>query len=388
MIRTAMKKLGVLLGGLILLQVLPLAEENLYKKYDAQFSLSGGTIKGKFSLAGEFVYAREFGGVFTQISAMTNNRDGMSEHGFSLGLGAQGSNHQFYVFFDNLYRLNRLWSQVRAMYRLNFGWLNLGGSYSLPIKNTQILIDDYGVTMAKVWEADFNLIPTSWAKIIGTFYSAEGKYQKIQAGIEIRPLKMVSVKADWNKTDSHFYSNWSVFEDFRISLNLLLGTEQLDFRQMPSQKAGPFIVRPAYPMLVMGQPKATLNPNTPYQYYSVVEVLYSPEVSDIVGNPNMMPTLSYELFDPEGKMYDGDEEVFGSIRRGFIGLEKIGERTYRGYIYHVCVQQFSGNPKHVAYVNWRGLDPNNTKTCKGLTIQFAKDLEIQGYQLFFNMAKF
>lgn len=249
-----MKKIVLLLAGLIFLQAPPFAENSPVKNYDFGFSLSGGMVKGNFSLAGELVYARKFGGVFTQFAAMTNYRENVGEYGFSLGIGAQGPAHQAYIFLDNLYRLNRLWSQVRGVYRLNFGWLNLGGSFSLPINNTRIQVDQYGVTAAKVWEADLNLIPFSWARIYASLNATSGysRYQRYLAGVEIRPVKLVSLTAEYNKTDSHFFSNWHGYEDLRIALNLLLGSQQNNFQQ--KKNGGTFIVRPAYPMLMARAP--------------------------------------------------------------------------------------------------------------------------------------
>ena len=81
-------------------------EEKQSKKYDFNFSLAGGNIGGKFTLTGNFLYARQFGETFfAQAAGFTDISGDRKEYGASIGIGANALNEPFslYLFGDSLY---------------------------------------------------------------------------------------------------------------------------------------------------------------------------------------------------------------------------------------------------------------------------------------------
>lgn len=242
-------KICVILGiifSLVLVSFAFAEEQKPGKKYDLRFSLSGGTIKGNFALNGEFAYARNYSGLFAQVSTMANVHSGISEYGASLGMGTQGEVFQVYVFLDTLYR-EKLWAQVRPIIRLDFDWLSIGGYYAYPLQSSPLQIGYRTISPAKYFGAEFNLIPAPWLKLYGNLNSVEDLSLSYRVGAEIRPLKFISLQADWKKA-AGTYSNWDRFGGIRFALNLLLGAGQRTFRQTKTN--GPAVIPSLYPMLI------------------------------------------------------------------------------------------------------------------------------------------
>ena len=236
--------LGIIFS-LVLVSFAFAEEQKPEKKYDARFSLAGGSVRGNFALNGEFTYARNFSGLFAQVSTMVNTCNSISEYGMSFGMGAQGEVVQAYLFVDGLYR-EKLWAQVRPVIRLDFDWLSIGGYYAYPLQSSPLQIGYRTISAAKYFGVECSLVPLSWVRLYGLLNSVEGLSESYRLGIEIRPLKFIAISTDWNKSAG--YSNWNRFGGLRFALNLLLGAGQNGFRQ--TKKTGPAVIPTLYPTLL------------------------------------------------------------------------------------------------------------------------------------------
>jgi len=233
---------------------------------DFTFSLSGGSVHGKFTLAGDFLYAQEFGSRFFVQTAGFANLGQEKEYGGSLGLGIlTDEGGDIYLFADSLYAYGKFWTQLRPTARLRFSWLSLMAFYALPITKSTIQIDEQEVGAVKYWGGELNLVPVSWARVYGNLMSI-GKTYAYRFGAEVRPIKWLSVSADWNKTNAGSYSKWNSYQDVRVAINLLLGNQQ--------QRFSPTIrvqVTPMYPILAK---KVDSTPPDPWLAGGELEIQY------------------------------------------------------------------------------------------------------------------
>jgi hypothetical protein len=227
-------------------------------------------IGGKFSLAGDFLYAQEFkGNLFLQTAAFVNNK----EAGGSFGLGSFSDTGDLYLFIDSLYSYGKLWTQLRPTARLRFSWMSLTAFYALSLSKSTIQIDGQEIGAANYWGGELNLVPISWARLYGNLISVNGIYT-YKFGAEIRPIKWLSISADWNKTDSGIYSKWNSYQDVRVALNFLLGSQHQSFKL--DQKIQ---MQPMYPILTRAN-----SSKPPEKISDVVEFMYVRDLSII--NPN------------------------------------------------------------------------------------------------------
>lgn len=288
-----MKKMVVFLTMLCLCATaFPVDQQTQPKQYDVQFSLSVGSVKRHTSFAGEFVYARNLGPLFVQGSAMTNFSKGQREYGISTGIGLQAETFQLYVFLDSLYH-NKLWSQIRPVAKLDFGWLSAQGFYGLPLNNSPLQIGEQKIAAAKHWGGNFELVVAPQLKLYGNIYSLEDKYHTYRVGAEVRILKWFSVSADWNKSSSEILSNWNSHQNFRIVLNFGAGQ---DFKKDIREKNGIKIIPPSYPMLTSDVKK---DEKPPEKTSDVMEFMYV-RVLPII-DPNSPDTKGPNLWSDEFK---------------------------------------------------------------------------------------
>lgn len=265
-------------------------EQEKTKKYDLMFSLSGGKIAGQFSLAGNFLYAQEFGIGFFQMAGFANLNKNVKEYGGSIGLGVHGSDPgqqgvHFYLFADSLYSYEKLWLQVRPTLRVGFSWLSFMGFYALPITRDSIQIDNQEIIAAKYYGGEMDIVPFNWLRIYGNVMSTENTSSRYSIGAEVRFFKYVSLSADWNRADAGFYSNWTNYQDFRISLNVLFGTQQQSFRPTQSKAVPVF-----YPVLVVKQKEKPKPEPEKVEFHSYwVEYHVKPEWLFVHGRPWTMP---------------------------------------------------------------------------------------------------
>jgi hypothetical protein len=278
------KALLVLLVGALLLQALPAfaqeaidngnETESVNKNYAFSVWATGGMYKNKFSFTFEGAYARNFSGMFGQVAVMTNHYDGMGEYGLSLGIGQQNTEFEWYVFADSVYN-TYLWTQIRAMFRLNLGWLNAGGTYTVPLQKSVKYNDTQEMRIEPVRKLDLSIIPFSFLRIYGNFYLI-GKgnlQQKFDFGVEICPVRIFSLRVDWNKSswkqesvrdlnaNWSLYSGWHMQNDFRITLNLILGSSR-DLRHYP-KKGNTRIVETLWPYEVAALQNSSDEDTTP-----------------------------------------------------------------------------------------------------------------------------
>ncbi len=385
----------------LLLQALPaLAQESnnaegVTKNYAFSVWATGGMYKNKFSFTLEGAYARNFNGLFGQVAVMTNHYDGMGEYGLSLGIGQQNSEFEWYVFTDSVYN-TYLWTQLRAMFRLNLGWLNAGGTYTIPLQKSVKYNNTQEMRIEPVRKFDLSIYPLSWLRIYGNFYLI-GKgnlQQKFDFGMEIRPVNMVSLRVDWNKStwkqesvrdlnaNWSLYSGWHMQNDFRITLNLILGSSR-DFRQYP-KKGNIRVVETLWPIEVAGVQNNSEEP--PAQYRTIHCVFYQ-DVSKVV-KPTLTVALYYQFYDPEITADEsrklGDERLDGFTRFGNVQMKE----TYQGSgvwtvdIPHVYIQPYKDtNNKHGVWVYDRMVS-YDYKTYE-VEIDNASDLEVNGQWLMF-----
>lgn len=239
-----MKRQIILTLLLILAMSVPVAPEVQNQntaKHNLTFSLSGGNIGGKFNLAGDFLYAQEFGKLFVQAAGFANLGQA-KEYGGSFGLGAVSDTSELYLFVDSLYSYGKLWTQLRPTTRLRFSWFSLTAFYAFPITKSTIQVDNENVGAVQYWGGEVNIVPVSWARLYGNlmFISTIHTYK---FGAEVRPIKWLSISTDWNKTDSGIYSKWNN-QDLRVAINFLFGGQQQSLS--PTYRIG---ITPMYPVL-------------------------------------------------------------------------------------------------------------------------------------------
>ena len=247
-----MKKIAVLMMMLFLCVSVYPVQDQLQRRFS--FSLSGGIIGGKINFAGNIFYAREFEkGLFIQGSGFVLGK----EYGTSLGFGLSGENFGIYVFGESLYH-QKMFFQIRPAVRLRFPWLSLAASYAVPVGKSTITINGEQVSASKYWGGEVNVVPVDWARIYTEVMSVESVYTRWRVGAEIRPLNWLSVSADWNKTNSGLYSQWTGYQDLRVAVNVSLNGQ-------PSFKLNQKIqMQPQYPVLV-AKKKDTTTTTIPFE---------------------------------------------------------------------------------------------------------------------------
>jgi|GEM_PF-6081365 len=248
--------------------------ESAKNNYAFSVWATGGTYKNKFSFTFEGAYAKNFNGIFGQVAVMTNYYDGMGEYGLSLGFGQQNTAFEWYVFADNVYNTH-FWTQIRGVVGVNVGWLRASGTYTIPLQKPIKINELRETRIEPVKKFDFSIIPFSWLRIYGNYYLI-GKgniHQKYDFGVEIRPVKIISLRVDWNKSsweqesvrdlnaDWSLYSGWHMQNDLRITLNLILGSSR-DLRQYP-KKRNTRIIEVLWPMEVAGNQGGPEEDTTP-----------------------------------------------------------------------------------------------------------------------------
>jgi len=268
-----MKKIAVLMMMLFLCVSVYPVQDQLQRRFS--FSLSGGIIGGKINFAGNIFYAREFEkGLFIQGSGFVLGK----EYGTSLGFGLSGENFGIYVFGESLYH-QKMFFQIRPAVRLRFPWLSLAASYAVPVGKSTITINGEQVSASKYWGGEVNVVPVDWARIYTEVMSVESVYTRWRVGAEIRPLNWLSVSADWNKTNSGLYSQWTGYQDLRVALNFLLGSQRQSFK--PNQRIQ---MQPQYPILTVqksddNKPPTKDRDTVEFMYERVLPVI-SPQSED------------------------------------------------------------------------------------------------------------
>jgi len=239
-----------------------------------------------------------------------------------LGLGENYQSLGFYLFTDALYH-NKLFIQLRPIVRVKFPWLSLMGSYAYPLSSGKIQISGQDIGAAKFWSLDADLVPISFLRLYGNMMIVEQKYKSYRVGAEIRPLKWISISADWNRTDLGFYSYWNSYKDFHIGLNILFGAQQDSLK--PTYKK---TIPVAYPILVN---KIT----TPEKTRDVVEFMYERIYPVVSPEDSWLPTW-FEIYNPKVEV--------GSCRCNKIAENRwVGEQEleYCYYKYSIDVNDYA-----------------------------------------------
>jgi len=270
-------------------------EENQSKKYDLMFSLAGGNIGGKFTLTGNFLYAREFGETFfAQAAGFVDISGDKKEYGTSVGIGANTEDEAFslYLFGDSLYSYQNWWFQVRPVIRLRTEYLGLEAFYAFPIRVASIFnlqsvnfqdtvyINGKEVWVVSYWGGEAEIVPVDWARIYGSAMLVQNTYKRFKIGAEIRFWKYLSLSTSWHKQDSGIYSKWGSYDDFSIALNILFGAKQSSFS--PVHKLA---VTPRYPILAEKKKEPEPEPN-----FATFEVKYR----------RVLPVVRPNMPDPTG----------------------------------------------------------------------------------------
>jgi hypothetical protein len=265
---------------LILLLVAPVAPEQSQdvKKHNFSFSLSGGSIGGKFNLAGDFSYTQESGNGLLQAAGFALVNSSQKEYGLSLGMSIGASRDKglnAYVFVDSLYH-QQLFAQVRPVVQFKLSWFSLMGYYAYPFYSGKLQINGQDVAAAKYWGIEADVVPLSFLRFYGNVKIVEQKYNTFKIGAEVRPMPWFSLSVDWNRTDTGFYSYWNSYEDFRIALNVLFGAQQQDLSPV-YRKTIPVV----YPILI-GKGSTTITP--PEKTDDMIEFMYRRDLPIITPN--------------------------------------------------------------------------------------------------------
>lgn len=335
-----MKKIAVFLMMLLFCTSLyPIQDQP--KKYDLQFALSGGNIGGKFNLAGDVLWVQEFkNGLFAQGSGFVLGK----EYGASLGFGLSGQNLGIYLFGDSLYH-QKMFFQLRPAVRLTFPWLSLTAFYALPITKSTIQVGDEKIGAVQYWGGEVNMVPMSWARVYGNL-SSIGKICTYRIGAEVRPLKWLSISADWNRTDSGLYSKWSGYEDLRVALNFSLNSKFKLNQKIQMQ--------PMYPILSHVKTNSDNKPPEIREYRDIVIAVYTRDPAKIVfpKGDDKGVFMPYELSDPgaTSPLNEDDRQVINGIRYGVAPLVKTAENIYSATLRHVLIDKNAAFYRHAIYV--------------------------------------
>lgn len=237
---------------------------------DFTFSLSGGSTHGKFTLAADGLYAGEFGKFFIQAAGFVNLGQ-EKEYGGSITLGgtaAEGSD--LYLTTGVLSAYGKAWIQLCPTVRFRLPWMSFSAFYALPVFNPTVQVDGQEICAAQYWGGELNIVPVPWARIYGDLFSVNKAFN-FKLGAEVRPIKWISVSAEWNKAGSGIYSQWNN-QDFRIAISFLLGNQQQGFPPTTQRVQ----VVPMYPILtrkVNSVPEVTAG-EVEIQYRRVKPIIY------------------------------------------------------------------------------------------------------------------
>ncbi len=129
------------------------------------------------------------------------------------------------------------------------------------------------------------------------------------------------------------------------------------------------------------------------QYHAKVEVTYVRDPGKVL-NPDAtaIPGFTYLLYDPDLRIKTAtDKYLDKGYRIGTVIMEEIAENTFRGYIEQVPIHSAGLSVKHRIFAQdiklHDGVNISSAYTPQGVTVQYAYDTSISGYELYFKIAQ-
>jgi len=283
----------ILVGVLLILLCVSVlgAQEQKEQPYKPTFSFSanGGTMRGEFTLNGEFLYNQRWKKFMIQTAAMANVNDAIREYGLSGG-GTYwlSKNIELGLFFDALY-LERIpgysyggfHGQIRPELRFFITKkVSFDFFYAHPVTKPVLLsqisggpifwMDDqfyyYDTIISKTFAKPVKYVggEVAVALIKPLKLTAEGIYAfkqsnmyRFRAGAEIKPFNWLTISIDWTKMHAREAIGLYVggnYQSIRAGATISLGrSQEHGFSNLTKHD----IITPRYPIVVIKKESRT-----------------------------------------------------------------------------------------------------------------------------------